>query len=463
MNAFSDCSRLEKIAYPDNLENPLTNGIAVAYPSDNVIIEDGIVWNSSKTVLYFATCDYVGQLSLPNSVTSIGDYALYKCTELTSIVLPHSLTSIGDYAFYGCSGLTSIDIPIAVTEIGESVFQDCTSLKDATLPNALESIGKNAFAYCSSLESIIIPEQVSTIGDGAFQYCVKMKWIESQSVTPPTVQSNTFQGGTEFAILVAASEDYKTAPYWMDFNTMACGYIPSGTTFEANGFKYEIISINDLTCRLYAVDAAKVGENVIIPETVEYKNREFAPIEIRGIIIKNSVLNSVLIPNCTSTISDGAIFNSNIGTLTIDAPISSNFIYYSSIDELVVSSSVKKFFADLYKNNVYKLTIEDSNETLVTTGFNSKSTKEIYLGRDCSGASFYGMTSLESVTISNNVTNIDGMFQQCSALKSINIPNSVTSVGIRAFEGCSSLTSIIIPASVMTVGDYAFRDCSDCA
>lgn len=70
-----------------------------------------------------------GHLEIPDSITSIGGYAFYRCSGLTSIEIPNSVTSIGDRAFKGCSGLTSIVIPNSVTSIGDEAFYGCSGLQ----------------------------------------------------------------------------------------------------------------------------------------------------------------------------------------------------------------------------------------------------------------------------------------------------------------------------------------------
>jgi hypothetical protein len=95
--------------------------------------------------------------------------AFAGCTQLTTVTLPSTLTHIGNFAFRGCRSLRTITVPISVTSIGNSAFQGCTSLRNITLPDNLTSIGNNAFADCSVLQTIELPNSLTSIGRGAFQ------------------------------------------------------------------------------------------------------------------------------------------------------------------------------------------------------------------------------------------------------------------------------------------------------
>ena len=101
-------------------------------------------------------------------VTSIGDYAFYKCIGLTSVTIPEGVTSIRNYAFGDCENLTSVTIPESVTSIGNQVFYECTSLTSVTIPEGVISIGNQVFYKCTSLTSVTIPEKVTAIGYDAF-------------------------------------------------------------------------------------------------------------------------------------------------------------------------------------------------------------------------------------------------------------------------------------------------------
>ena len=112
----------------------------------------------------------ITSITIPENVTSIGEFAFDGCSNLTSITIPEGMRSIGDYAFRDCSSLTSITIPKGMTSIGSNAFFGCSRLTTVTFPenSLLTSIGSNAFDGCRSLTSITIPESVTSIGEYVF-------------------------------------------------------------------------------------------------------------------------------------------------------------------------------------------------------------------------------------------------------------------------------------------------------
>ena len=132
----------------------------------------------------FYKCSSLTSVTIGESVTSIGNYAFYNCSSLTSVTIGESVTSIGNYAFYKCSGLTSVTIPESVTTIGNSAFYQCSSLTSVTIPNSVTSIGDYAFDSCSSLISVTIPNSVTSIGKSAFSTCSSLTSVTiGESVT----------------------------------------------------------------------------------------------------------------------------------------------------------------------------------------------------------------------------------------------------------------------------------------
>ena len=173
---------------------------------------------------WYSERESISAVSLPQGLTSIGNYAFYYCSSLTSITIPNSVTSIGSWAFEGCSSLTSITIPNSVTSIDDYAFHYCPSLtsivvesgnttydsrnscnaiietatntlivgcQNTTIPNSVTSIGYGAFYACSSLTSITIPNSVTSIEDYAFYGCT-LTSVTVKATTPPTIGSNAF-------------------------------------------------------------------------------------------------------------------------------------------------------------------------------------------------------------------------------------------------------------------------------
>ena len=166
----------------------------------------------------FNYCSALTSITIPNSVTSIGGYAFESCSGLTSITIGNSVTSIRDYAFQYCSGLTSITIPNSVTSIGGYAFNGCRNLTSLTLGNSVTSIGYAAFWGCRSLTSITIPESVTSIGEGAFGGCNNIQEVTSCAATPPAAASCGLNH-TSCTLYVPAEylEAYQNAVWWEDF------------------------------------------------------------------------------------------------------------------------------------------------------------------------------------------------------------------------------------------------------
>ena len=115
------------------------------------IIENGVIYNSSKEEILGYTKYIPNNLTIPDSVTSIGNCAFGYCESLTSVTIPDSVTSIGSCAFKNCTGLTSVTIGNSVTSIGNYAFYNCTGLTNITIPNSVTSIGYDAFYNCNNL------------------------------------------------------------------------------------------------------------------------------------------------------------------------------------------------------------------------------------------------------------------------------------------------------------------------
>ena len=432
--------------------------------------------------------EYSGTVVIPSSVTyngttysvtSIGEYAFYKCYSLTSVTIPESVTSIGNSAFRGCFSLTSVTIPESVTSIGNSAFNGCSSLTSITIPNSVTSIGEKAFYRCSSLTSITIPNSVTSIGSCAFDGCSSLTSITCKAATPPTIGTYTFY----------------------DISTSIPVYVPCGCVGaykSDNGWKY-FTNIQELLAE-YSIEVY-VNDNIMGTAKVNYNTF------CEGAQISAS-------PNIGYHFvqwSDGVTDNPRTLELTQDTTFSAEFaqsfsgqcgdnLYWELVNTTLHITGKGEMYD--YKSNTapWKLLVgsikvltiaEDVTKLSLSFGSCSVLKSIVWNAKNCADASsletapFYAIRSqitsftfgenvehipaylcagcykLTSVTIPNSVTSIgNSAFQDCFWLTSVTIGESVTSIGVAAFYSCSSLTSVTIPNSVTSIGYMAFSGCS---
>ena len=225
---------------------------------------DNALYLGSENNLYFALVEAVNQditgCQINDKTKIICGRAFECCTALICITIPGSVTSIGNGAFSDCKSLTSITIPDSVTEIGSSAFSGGTSLTSITLPDSVISIGISAFSGCTSLESITIPDSVTEIGDYAFGSCESLESVTiGDGVT--YIGSDAFYGCTSLEnILVDENNEHfadidgilfnkgcKALLYYPAGKTSATYIIPDSVTHIAYGAFSTCTSLKSVT------------------------------------------------------------------------------------------------------------------------------------------------------------------------------------------------------------------------
>lgn len=135
----------------------------------------------------------VTDLEIPNGITKIADYALYRQANIISVSVPDSVTSIGEYAFQNCSGLLNLVVPSSVNSIGARAFMGCSSLQSVNIPSGITDIPAYMLSGCSALTSVDIPNTVTTIGSSAFNGCSSLTRIEVPD-SVESIETSAFKG-----------------------------------------------------------------------------------------------------------------------------------------------------------------------------------------------------------------------------------------------------------------------------
>lgn len=283
-DAFNSCSDLTSVTIPESVTS------IGEYTFYNCSIISVTIPNSVTSIgeSAFRGCGSLTSVTIPERLTSIASNTFYNCRRLISVTIPESVTSIGSGAFTGCSSLTPLTIPESVTSIGSTAFYGCSSLTSLTIPERVTSIADFAFYGCSGLTSVTIPERVTSVGESAFSCCSSLTSLTiPESVT--SIGDNAFSnssGLTELtfpACLQSLGQNVIASCTGLKSITSLATTPPtaSGTTFTTENYALP------LTVPTGSVDAYKAAEGW----------KGFTDIKAAGEEPVESVALSVALPN----------------------------------------------------------------------------------------------------------------------------------------------------------------------
>ena len=387
----------------------------------------------------FSYCSNLASVTIPDSVTSIGEYAFGGCSSLTSIDIPSGVTSIGNGAFSYCTGLTSITIPDNVTSIGDYAFENCSGLTSVTIPDSVISIGSDAFWNCSGLTSITIPYSVTSIGNGAFQGCSGLINIvvnsgnsvyDSRNNCNAIIETstNTLIKGCKNTIIpndVIIIGQYS----FINCSGLTSVVIPdSVTSIGSDAFAY----CHSLASVTIGSGLTEIGYmifescNNLVTLTINSNNQKYDSRNNCNAIIETSTNRLVL--GCKSTIIPNTITS-----------IGSQAFSYVEITDIVIPDSVTTIESYAFENcnSLTGITI-GSGVTSISGGYGFINNNLIKV---TTNSLVFPMA--EEIVFGDSITNIpNNKFYYYSKLKKVTIGKNVTNIGSNAFRYCNGLTNI---------------------
>ena len=459
------------------------------------------VTNIGEYAFYY--CSNMGSLTIGTSVSSIGQSAFGNCSKLTSVVLPSSMTTISNYLFDGCYLLSSVTIPNTIVSIGEYAFRNC-NLASLNIPNSVVSIGASAFAGNSSLTSVTYGENLVSIGESAFYNCSNITSLNIPN-SVVSIGNSAFYGCSRLSNL-NIGDGVASIGNSAFYNCSALTYVTLGNSLTSIGGtafygctnlpSFNIpVSVSSIGVDVFG-NCTKLGHIAVDPENTLYDSRNNcnAIIETASNKLVAGCKNTV-IPNTVTVIGNRAFYSCTVLTGTLSIPNSvttiEEYAFYgcSSLSgHLNLPNSVVTLGASAFQNcvGITSVTIPSSMTNigdeafagcsgLITLNYNAINCSLVshdYSGNYYAYHWLYGCASLVSLNIGDGVQRIPNYFV-CGRsggdtssggyhlTGTIIIPNSVISVGYKAFYECRNIGSVRIGNSVTNIGEYAFYYCSN--
>lgn len=481
--AVSACSKLEWVILSDSVktigEHAFENNASL-----NIMDFGETVEVIAEYAFY--DCNALERIVLPDSVTSIGAYAFAEMDVLKTVEFGVNLATIGDGAFVNNDCLESVVISDSVTSIGANAFTDCAVLKSAVLGASVETIGAKAFSNNPSLDEIYIPASLKAVASGAFSNNAKLEKIAVEDLAAWC--GIVFEDGSANPLANGTVDDDKTAApksamlYIADVAQTGIT-IPAVTTIEQYTF-YGYYALTNLTVS-ESVTMIKDGAFAACPKLASIAFNA-AACEIGVDVFNHSGASvSVVFGEQVQYVPAMMFYTAeadaqaNLTTVAFAENTICAFIDYSafegcdSLRMVTMSPSISTVGANAFKDCSGLTTLVISDNVVKKVPDETDPKKEV-LKTDIVETAFVGCDSISTLTTPASalpfvnveaVVNLtvtmgdiaDEAFAYAQALKTVEIYDPVTSIGVRAFYQCSNLYSVNANNAELTVELEAFK------
>lgn len=219
-NAFNGLNNLTGVSIPDSVTYigqkafsncPSLTNIEVSNLNKKYTSIDGVVYTKAVTEIVLCPNGRVESVTVPRTVNKVKAYAFANCGKLTAVYLPSNVTSILEGAFYNCSSLTEFTVPPSTTSIGSGAFSK-SGITDIVLPKGLNSIGSWAFKDCTNLKEIVIPPNIKQIKSDTFYNCSSLNYVYLP-ISLITIGHNAFNGCASLDNITIPESVYSIGDY----------------------------------------------------------------------------------------------------------------------------------------------------------------------------------------------------------------------------------------------------------
>ena len=459
--AFRDCSSLETVSVGSGVNSISgtafvnTTSLSEINVSENNSVYasmSGVLYNKAKTEIILSPKNKEGEIIIPDTVTTIKDYAFQNSPNLTSVVIGKNVETVGAYAFSGCPNLESVTFKnnseISKT-IGEYAFADCTKLSSIDFGNAVKSIGNYAFKRTAFTE-LVFPDSLETIGDYAF---TPYLYNDYGNVYQSQLLSVTFGSNLK-----------SIGNYAFVYNNKLTELVITGNKLTNIG-SYAFRDCDALT----SVEIS--GNKTIFKSGAFYQCDNLETVTLSGVEALNS--------------NDVFEYCYKLKTFTADNRLKTIGNYAFHGDKLLETANIGTgvtsigYAAFSGCNALKSIAIPDGVTTLSDSSFDScKALATLSLGsgvKTISTTAFVNANALENITVSEaneNFKSVDNVLYSKDGKTLVlfkkgmtgeyTIPSGVETIAPYAFQNCK-LSKVTIPGSVKTVSEYAFQNCPNLA